>query len=181
VLSAKVSGGPERRGIVKPNPAYRGPRSPSRKVRTHHADRGESPIQKILRQDNRESAARLAKKTAESKAKWGKSWRDMVRSGRRFSRVETIEPTTAEGDVKYVLRPEPGWLWICFNCKTRSLVTDTLIAIWKVNNQEIRTDMMAEWVQLAQKTEAGGFQPPARPTPATCPCPNCKARPGAPE
>ncbi len=145
----------------------------------HH--RKLDPIQKLLRQDQRESAARIAKKTAESKAKWGKHWRDMVRSGRHYTRVEIIEPTTAKGEPEYKLRPEPGWDWICFNCKTKSLVTEVMIAVWKVDNQEIRTDMMAEWATLAKQTAALGYKPPVRPTPATAGCPNCKARPGAPE
>ena len=158
----------------------------ARKLRTrpaalaaHH--RKLDPIQKILRQDVRESLRRKNKKTTEAKNQWGKNWPNMVRSGRQFTRVQVISPITAAGKVEYVLRPEPGWQWTCFNCKTGSLVTEKLIAIWKVENEEIRTDMMAEWEALAKQSVERGFKPPVKPTPATAGCPNCKARPGAPE
>lgn len=128
------------------------------------------PIQKALRQDKRESAARLKAKTAAGKTRWGKHWRNMTRSGRVFSRVERIEPIKADQEVSYVLRPEPGWEWICQNCKTYSLIRESdMPAVLKY------------WEELAGKAVAQGFKPPVKPTAATAGCPNCRFLPGSPE
>lgn len=134
----------------------------------HH--RKIDPVQKALKQDQRESAARLRKKTIACKLRWGKDWKNMVRTGRRYTRVERIEPTTAEGEVTYVLRPEPGWEWMCQNCKTYSLITESMMP-----------EILKDWETLAKKTVARGFKPPEKPTAATAGCTNCKYRPGAPE
>ncbi len=149
--------------------------------KTQRKKKALSPVEQALVLDGKESLLRWKAKRDAAKKQFGPGWRDKVRPGRVYTRVLRIEPTTAEDEVRYELRPEPGWEIRCGNCKTYSLVLPSMIAIWTVDNQEIRTDMMKEWEQLAQKTLAAGFKPPSKPTPEICPCPNCKFRPGAPE
>lgn len=148
-------------------------------------------------------------KTRAGRKRWGKDVQliDYVRSGRRYSRVKFVDSASADADGYYVIRPEPGWEWICQQCKTRSFVTAAMIAEWQLviettrvirgvggvklsvardhpskwQRETIRTDLLQEWEDLARKTAVRGFKPPVKPTPATAPCPNCKYRPGAPE
>jgi hypothetical protein len=129
-----------------------------------------SPLQKAIILDKKESTRRLRIKTSEAKKRWGNNWKDMVRTGRRYTRVQRIDPVTADANVTYVLRPEPGWEWICQNCKTYSLIRESDMP-----------GILEEWEILAYKTLNAGFKPPEKPTAATAGCPNCKFRPGAPE
>jgi hypothetical protein len=137
---------------------------------TTAAKRPLSPVQRALQLDKRESAARLKEKTAAGKKRWGKNWRDMVRAGRRFTRVQTVDPITADGKVETILRPEPGWEWVCQNCKTYSLITGSMMPA-----------ILKDWEALAKKTVDRGYKPPVKPTAATAGCTNCKYLPGAPE
>lgn len=129
-----------------------------------------SEVERLLALDKRESAARLKAKTAASKKQWGPRWRDMVRTGRVFTRVERIEPVTAAAEVTFVIRPEPGWEWRCQNCKTYSLIRPSDMP-----------RVLSEWEALAANAVKGGFKPPRKPTIETAGCPNCKYRPGDPE
>lgn len=140
--------------------------------------------------------------------RWGKDANliDFTRSGRRYSRVEFIDATTADSKGYYALRAEPGWEWVCQNCKTYSLVPDSMIATWRLvvetprlvkaagsklavatehpskwQRETVCTDLMKEWEANAAKAVARGYKPPIKPTPARANCPNCKFRPGAPE
>jgi hypothetical protein len=153
-----------------------------RATRTRQPKKELTPVEKALQLDTKQSEARLKQKTAASLKRWGKNWKDMVRTGRRFTRVERIDPITADAEVTYVLRTEPGWEWTCQNCKTRSLVTESpMIAIYTIDGVTYRDDVLKAWEELAAKTVARGFKPPEKPTATTAGCPNCKYRPGSPE
>jgi hypothetical protein len=157
------------------------PKAPKRSASKAQPKKILSPIEQALDADSKINSANLQAKEKKFKAQHGKNWRDFVRSGRSFSSVERIDPVSADQEITYKLRDEFGWEWICQNCKVKSFVTLSMIAIWKVMGETIRTDMVKEWEQLAKDTQARGFDPPPKPTPEICPCPNCKFRPGAPE
>ena len=149
---------------------------------TRRPPRKLSPIQNALRLDRIESAKRLREKTSAAKKKYSYDWRDYTRPGRIYTRVETIEPTTAAGTTEYVLRPEPGWEWICPNCKTWSLITEAMKGYERQFGKLVLVcDVLKEWEQLAQQTVRGGFKAPVKPTAAMAGCTNCKFRPGDPE
>lgn len=128
--------------------------------------------------DSLGSTWRRSWKSIANRQRWGRDWRDSVRSGRRYSRVELDSERL---EAYWRIRSEPGWEWVCQNCKTRSLVLPSMVAVWTIGDGPIRTDMIQEWQDLSAKTVARGFKPPVKPTPATAPCPNCHYRPGAPE
>jgi hypothetical protein len=140
------------------------PKAPKRSASKAQPKKILSPIEQALDADSKINSANLQAKEKKFKAQHGKNWRDFVRSGRSFSSVERIDPVSADQEITYKLRDEFGWEWI-----------------WKVKGETIRTDMVKEWEQLAKDTQARGFDPPPKPTPEICPCPNCKFRPGAPE
>ncbi len=121
-----------------------------------------------------------SRKTVYNRIKWGSEWRDSVRSGRRYSRVECRE-SDVTWDRYYAIRPCPGWEWTCSNCKTKSIVNASLVAFYTIDGTTCRDDVLEKWRELAASTAARGFKPPVKPTPATAGCPNCQYRPGAPE
>jgi hypothetical protein len=132
-----------------------------------------------------------SRKTLRGRRKWGSEWRDKVRPGRTYRRVEFnpmgFPPTPFtdssgnEGvlhlNSAYRIRPEPGWEWFCPNCKEHSLITESMMP-----------DILKDWNTSIQRMvnkalEKGIRVPPVPPvpTPATAGCPNCRYRPGAPE
>lgn len=118
------------------------------------------------------SAWNQSGKALRERRRWGLLWKNMTRSGRTYSRVEFVESTNPEMDGFFVLRPEPGWAWTCPNCKSFSLVTESMMP-----------EILAEWSKMAESCKARGLkiQIPTKPTAATAGCTNCKYRPGAPE
>jgi hypothetical protein len=133
--------------------------------------------------DALQSAWNRSRKTRAGRKRWGKDavLVDMVRSGRHYSRVEFLPAIGPLDWDSYRLRAEAGWEWTCQNCRTHSLVTESMIAIYTIDGTIYRDDMLKQWEELAASTAARGFKPPRKPTPATAPCPNCRYRPGAPE
>lgn len=127
--------------------------------------------------DYLQSTWNQALKTARSRQKWGKDWRNKTRSGRRYTRVEFSEIGFGSGEIDirksqsdYRIRPEPGWDWNCPNCKTQSFVTESMMP-----------DILVDWERMALKCKERGLPIPRKPTAATAGCTNCKYRPGAPE
>jgi hypothetical protein len=131
----------------------------------------------------------LGWKTVAGRQRWGVSWRDKTRSGRRYTRVQfspigfdlgQIDIAIAQRPgiwshrpnlhAEYRIRPEPGWEWTCPNCKTYSMITASMMPA-----------ILRDWEEMAVKTVARGYKPPARPTAATAGCTNCRFLPGAPE
>ncbi len=116
--------------------------------------------------------------------RWGKDavLENLTRSGRRYSRVEFSDVgfqddapryypdrNTPDGSA-YRIRSEPGWEWTCQNCKTYSIITESMMPA-----------ILKDWEEMAAKTVAAGYKPPKRPTAATAGCTNCRYLPGAPE
>jgi hypothetical protein len=128
-----------------------------------------------------QSTWNISRKTLAKRRRWGAQWRDKVRPGRQYSRVEEVAlPYIPQGEFagpQYRIRPEPGWEWWCPNCKEYSLITESMMPeILKEWNESILR-MTAKYHEKGVKVPA--IPPP--PTPATAGCPNCKYRPGAPE
>jgi hypothetical protein len=128
-----------------------------------------------------------SRKTAIGRRKWGAEWRDKVRPGRTYSRVEFSPIGFDRGEIdiavaiglhaEYRIRPEPGWEWFCPNCKEYSLITESMMP-----------EILKEWndsiLRMTIKAKEKGIRVPPvppMPTPATAGCPNCRYRPGAPE
>jgi hypothetical protein len=128
--------------------------------------------------DEAQSFCRRTRKQFRAKRKWGACWKDMTRSGRRYTRVEFSEVGFGAGEIdisrhaqpEFRIRPEPGWEWYCPNCKTYSIVTESMMP-----------QVLSEWEYLAQSCKARGLLIPKKPTAATAGCTNCNYRPGAPE
>jgi hypothetical protein len=120
--------------------------------------------------DSLQSFYNRKRKQISARKKWGAGWQDKTRSGRRYSRVEFIDSTDADSEGVYALRAEPGWFWFCQNCKTPSLITESMMPA-----------ILKDWSELAKKTVDRGYRPPVKPTAATAGCTNCKYLPGAPE
>jgi hypothetical protein len=125
-------------------------------------------IYRIL--DKLESFWNLSRKASKEKERWGEDWRNKTRSGRRHTRVWFVDSPSRDSEGFYTLRPEPGWEWCCPNCKTYSIVTESMMP-----------QVLSEWEYLAQSCKARGLPIPRKPTVATAGCTNCKYRPGAPE
>ena len=114
--------------------------------------------------------------------RWGKEavLENLTRSGRRYSRVEFSPIGFDHGEIDiskapnlhaaYRIRSEPGWEWTCQNCKTYSIITESMMLA-----------ILKDWEEMAAKTVAAGYKPPKRPTAATAGCTNCRYLPGAPE
>lgn len=157
--------------------------------------------------DSLQSRWNRYRKLRAARKRWGKNadLPSLTRSGRRYSRVEFIASTTADSEGFYLIRSEPGWEWVCENCRTYSLVPESMIATWRLvietnrlvhaggkvavekeppakwHREILHTDLMKRWEQQAASCVGRGFKPPKKPTPATAGCPNCSFRPGAPE
>lgn len=119
-----------------------------------------------------ESKYRRALKGRKYQKHWGPNWENYVRSGRKFSRVEstTSQDGTAYGNQIFLIRPEPGWEWTCQNCKTYSFIRESdMPAILK------------EWQDLCASAIKRGYKMSTKPTAATAGCTNCRFRPGDPE
>jgi hypothetical protein len=109
------------------------------------------------------------RKEIKFRRKWGEDWRNKERSGRRYSRVEAVAEFL-DGPGLWSIRPEPGWEWTCQNCKSYSIITESMMPV-----------ILQSWEEMARDTVERGYKPPARPTAATAGCPECRYRPGAPE
>jgi len=121
--------------------------------------------------DSLQSWFNRTRKEIKFRRKWGEDWRNKERSGRRYSRVvEQAIPIGPGYIFRYVIRPEPGWVWTCQNCKSESIITESMMPV-----------ILQAWEEMARDTVERGYKPPARPTAATAGCPECRYRPGAPE
>ncbi len=109
---------------------------------------------------------RFNKKRILSQWKWGARWPDFVRSGRKLVRVQFDEQY---GWRKY---SEPGWEWICQNCKEYSIITDSMVP-------KLIKDWESESADLRSRGNERYIRP--RPTAQTARCPNCRFSPGDPE
>lgn len=126
-------------------------------------------LQSLYRRKAKEIASR----------KWGKNWRNCVRPGRTYTRVELSwwpKSQSEELEADYGIRPEPGWEWHCPNCHDYSLITESMMP-------EILREWQASVSRVLEIARTKGIEhkPTPRPTAATAGCPNCKYRPGAPE
>jgi len=130
--------------------------------------------------DSLQSCYRRKTKEIRESRKWGPDWRNMVRSGRRYSRTFlddvdlSADPTRGLG---WKLHPEPGWELNCSNCHGYSFITESMMP-----------EIIAAWAmdikRMANHARATGKRiPPAplKPTAATAGCLHCKCLPGAPE
>ncbi len=110
-------------------------------------------------------------KTFRAKQKWGASWKDKTRAGRRYTRVIAIPPSTPAETLQYRIRQQPGWEMGCWNCKAYSLITEgdmpEVLNWWQKRHDECK----AKGLNMANV--------PPVPTMATAGCPECRALPGA--
>ena len=121
--------------------------------------------------DEVQSFWRRTRKEIRAKRKWGARWKDMTRSGRRYTRVDIIDAEFVnDPGPAYFMRIEPGWEWSCPNCKSYSLVTESMMP-----------EILADWEKMAASAKARGFKIPRKPTAATAGCTNCRFQPGDPE
>ena len=120
--------------------------------------------------DEAQSFWRRTRKQFRAKRKWGARWKDMTRSGRRYTRVVLIDAVSADVEPFYRELAEPGWEWSCPNCKSYSLVTESMMP-----------EILADWEKVAASAKARGFKIPRKPTAATAGCTNCRYQPGDPE
>lgn len=139
--------------------------------------------------DSFQSFIRRKRKEISARGNWGAEWRDMVRSGRRYSRVEfdpfgfPVPFTDTSGNEgilyqrsAYRIRPEPGWEWNCQQCKEYSFITESMMPA-----------IIAEWAAEAKRNtdlfaaKGKQYRVPPKPTIERVGCPNCKFRPGDPE
>src|SRR5262249_347150 len=72
--------------------------------------------------------------------KYGRGWRDKVRTGRRYSRVERHEAGEFDDSAVWFVRDEPGWEWRCQNCKAYSIITASMLPViletWKTERAD---------------------------------------------
>ena len=113
---------------------------------------------------------RRTRKEIRAKRKWGARWKDMTRSGRRYTRVEFKQAIDVFSWDTWRLRHEAGWEWPCPNCKSYSLVTESMMP-----------EILADWEKMALNCKNRDLKIPTKPTAATAGCTNCKYRPGDPE
>lgn len=123
--------------------------------------------------DSLQSLWNRKRKEVRLKRRWGARWRDMTRSGRRYTRV--IEGNPAH-EPHWASRAEPGWEWTCQNCKSYSIITESMmpdiIAAWAADSKRMTDRAAAKGVK---------WKIPSKPTAATAGCHYCKYLPGAPE